>query len=76
MGVNVRMETVPALNTSNLDLTFTANAPTPADTQTIADGSSMTAAESGQFAANVEAKLAAIVLDLTALRAAINAGEE
>ena len=46
---------------ADLDITFTANAPTPATTQTIADGTVPTVAELGQFAANTEAKLAAIL---------------
>ena len=46
---------------ADLDITFTANTPPPSSTQTIADGTVPTVAELGQFAANTEAKLAAIL---------------
>ena len=42
---------------ADLVITFTANPPTPASTQTVADGDIPTVAETGQFMANVEAKL-------------------
>ena len=50
-----------------VDLTFSSNAPTPSATQTISNGSSMSAAEAGQFAANVEVFMAATVVDIAAL---------
>ena len=75
MGLNTKFQKVSQSAITALDLTFTANAPTPSDTQTIANGSSMTDAESGQFAANVEAKLAEMTTMINSLRSAINAGE-
>ena len=42
---------------ADYDVTWTANAPTPASTQTIADGTVPTVAELGQAVANIEAKL-------------------
>ena len=75
MGLNTRMEKSDDLTAVGVDLTFSSNAPTPGTTQTIANGSSMTDAESGQFAANVEAQLAAIVADLAELKSVCNAGE-
>ena len=49
-------------------LTFSANAPTPSGTQTIADGTVPTVAELGQLAANSEVFQAAIVADVLAIR--------
>lgn len=68
-------------------ITFTLNEPTAADAQTIANGSAPTAAETGQFMANVEdfmdqvntdlvaydARIAAALVDLNAHRTKINA---
>ena len=75
MGLNTRLEKSDDLTAEGVELTFTANEPTPSATQTIADGDSMTAAESGQFAANVAAQLAAIVADLAEVKRVLNAGE-
>lgn len=46
---------------ADYDVTFTANAPTPSSTQTIADGTIPTVAELGQAVANIEAKINAIL---------------
>lgn len=75
MGLNTRLEKADALTATGLTITWTANEPTAAATQTIADGSSMTDAETGQFAANITAQLDAVVVDLAELRSIINAGE-
>lgn len=56
-----------------VDVTFTANAPTPADTQTIADGTVPTVAELGQWVANSEDFMAQVKVDLDAHRTKINA---
>ena len=45
-----------AFDTNNL-ITFSSNPPTPASTQTIANGSAPTVAETGQFIANMEARV-------------------
>lgn len=97
MGLNTRFEravaqttTTPAAITADaVAVTFTANTPTPAATQTIADGSVPTVAELGQWVANQEVVCEALLADITALRAtnvqlkadveslyaAVNAGE-
>ncbi len=62
-----------ATTATNLAITFTANAPTAADTQTIASGAVPTVAELGQFAANVEDFQAEVVADLDAHKTKINA---
>ena len=62
-----------ALTAVNLAITFTANGPTAADAQTVADGAVPTVAETGQFMANVEDFQAQVVADLTAHLAKINA---
>lgn len=79
MGVNTRLEksvaqttTTPAAVTMDaVDVTFTANAPTPSNTQTIADGDVPTVAELGQWVANQEVVCEAAQTDITNLRASI-----
>lgn len=56
-----------------LVITFTANTPTPAATQTIADGTVPTVAELGQYAANQELVITALKVDVDALRTTLNA---
>jgi len=97
MGINTRLTSATAQTASApsaitadaVDVTFTANAPTPAATQTIADGAVPTVAELGQWVANQEVvcealqadvtalrtTLAAVVTDLASIYAALNAGE-
>jgi hypothetical protein len=97
MGINTRLTSATAqtasapsaITTDAVAVTFTANAPTPAATQTIADGDVPTVAELGQWVANQEVvcealqadvtalrtTLAAVVTDLASIYAAINAGE-
>lgn len=50
-------------------VTFTANPPTPAATQTIADGTIPTVAELGQWVANAEVVMIALGAEVTQLRA-------
>ena len=76
MGQNTRFEKITRDDVVDLDLTFTDNAPTPGDTATVADGDSPTAAETGQFMADVEAKLVELNAMITDLKTAMNAGEE
>lgn len=53
-------------------ITWTANEPTAGVTQTIADGSSVTAAESGQAIKNINAQLSKIIADIAAIRTKVN----
>lgn len=62
-----------AATATNLAITFSANGPTAADTQTVADGAAPTVAETGQFMANVEDFQAEVVADLATIRTKINA---
>lgn len=79
MGLNTRLEkatvqgtTAPAAITADaVAVTFTSNAPTPAATQTIADGASPTVVETGQWIANNEVVCEALQADITALRATV-----
>jgi hypothetical protein len=50
-------------------ITWTANEPTAANTQTIADGAVPTVAELGQSVANLTAILNAVIVDVAALKA-------
>lgn len=58
---------IPVTNGEQADLTitWTANEPTAADTQTIADGTVPTVAELGQAVANLTAKLNLIIGTIT-----------
>ena len=56
-----------------LVITYTANTPTPAATQTIADGTVPTVAELGQYTANQELVITALKADVDALRVTLNA---
>ena len=77
MGVNTRLLKATsqtavdpaAITVDTVAVTFTANAPTPSATQTIADGTVPTVAELGQWVANQEVVLNAVAVDLQALRA-------
>lgn len=75
MGINTRFETADDATGTGVDITWTANEPTAAATQTIADGTVPTVAELGQYVANNEAQIALILADIASLRAAIQAGE-
>ena len=75
MGINTRLEKADALTSSTLAITWTANEPTAATTQTIADGDSPTVAETGQAIANLTAIVNQMNADLIELRSIINAGE-
>lgn len=75
MGLNTRMEKADSLTVGGITITWTANEPTAGTTQTIADGSTPTVAELGQYVANINAQLDNIVTDLAELRSIINAGE-
>ena len=55
-----------------LVITYTANAPTPAATQTIADGTIPTVAELGQYTANQELVITALTADVALIRTALN----
>jgi hypothetical protein len=75
MGINTRFETADDATGTGVAITWTANEPTAAATQTIADGDVPTVAELGQYVANNEAQIALILADIASLRAAIQAGE-
>ena len=75
MGINTRFETADAATGTGVDITWTANEPTAAATQTIADGTVPTVAELGQYVANNEAQIALILADIASIRAAVQAGE-
>jgi len=63
---------VAAATSALLDITWTANEPTAANTQTIADGTVPTVAELGQYAKNTNVILTALIADVAALRTSIN----
>lgn len=62
-----------AITATNVVVTWSANEPTAADTQTIADGTVPTVAELGQWAKNSEDFMVEVVADLTELRTQLNA---
>ena len=64
--------TTPAAITADaVNVTFTSNAPTPSNIQTINDGAVPTVAELGQWVANQEVVCEALQADITALRATV-----
>lgn len=75
MGINTRMSTAANATAASLDITWTANEPTAANTQTIADGDTPTVAELGQSVANLTAIVNELIVDNASMRSAINAGE-
>lgn len=72
-GQGVAVTDAAAATVDSVDVTFTANAPTPAATQTIADGTVPTVAELGQWVANQEVVCAALEADNAELRTQLNA---
>lgn len=75
MGLNTRFDSADAATGTGVDITWSANEPTAAATQTIADGTVPTVAELGQYVANNEAQIALILADIASLRTAMNSGE-
>ena len=71
-GKNEVVADVAAATGTGVTITWTANEPTAATTQTIADGDVPTVAELGQYVANNEAQIALILADIAALRLAQN----
>ena len=61
---------VAAATSALLAITWTANEPTAANTQTIADGTVPTVAELGQFAKNINVIVTALIADVEAIRTA------
>ena len=75
MGINTRFESADAATSEDIAITWTANEPTAAVTQTIADGTVPTVAELGQYVANINAQLTKLLADIASIRTAMNAGE-
>jgi hypothetical protein len=75
MGINTRIGKATPKTSAPLVITWSSNAPTPALTQTIANGTVPTVAELGQAVANFERIITRMSTDLTALYAQVNAGE-
>ena len=75
MSINDKFEVnadVAAATGAAIDITWTANEPTAAVTQTIADGDVPTVAELGQYVANINAQLTKLLADIAALRTKAN----
>lgn len=75
MGQNTRFEKMATKTAANNVITWTANEPTAALTQTIADGDTPTVAELGQFAANQILVNSKLIADIETLRSKMNSGE-
>jgi len=69
---NEIVDDVAAATAEPLVITWTANEPTAALTQTIADGDTPTVAELGQSVANLTAIVTDLIADVAALRTAQN----
>lgn len=72
MGLNTRFKTGAAATGTGVTITWSANEPTAAATQTIANGTVPTVAELGQYVANNEAQIALILADIASLRTALS----
>ena len=72
-GKRERSDDVADATAEEIVITWTANEPTAAITQTIADGDSPTVAETGQAIANLNAQITKLIADMAALRTAVNA---
>ena len=76
MGLNTRFEVPDAVTAvSGYTITWSANEPTAGVTATISDGDAVSNGESGQAIADLTAIVNQLVVDVTALRANLNAGE-
>jgi len=75
MGINTRFNKAADATGTGVAITWTANEPTAAATQTIANGTIPTVAELGQYVANNEAQIALILADIASLRTQMNDGE-
>jgi len=75
MGINTRFNKADDATATGVSITWTANEPTAAATQTIANGTIPTVAELGQYVANNEAQIALILADIASLRTQMNDGE-
>ena len=82
MGLLTRFKTVAAATWAAITqtgaalvITWTANAPTAGTTQTIADGDSPTAAETGQAIQNLTTQLNKNVVDIAAMKTALAASQ-
>ncbi len=63
---------IAAATSEDIDITWTANEPTAAITQTIADGAAPTVVETGQYIANMAAQLAKLLADVADIRTKLN----
>ena len=75
MGLNTRFGKVTDLTGAPNVITWTANAPTAGNAQTIANGASPTVIETGQAIQNINTILTAVIADLATLKAQLNQGE-
>jgi hypothetical protein len=75
MGINTRFEKMASKTSVAVTITWTSNEPTASTAQTIANGSSPSVAETGQFIANQVALNAKLIADIESLRSKMNAGE-
>lgn len=67
-----RTAKITAATSEDVVITWSANEPTAAVTQTIADGASPTVVETGQYIANMAAQLKKLLADVADLRTKLN----
>ena len=75
MPINDEFEITDKIDTATtvpLVITWTADEPTVANTQTIADGDTPTVAETGQYIANSNAQITQLIADLADIRTKLN----
>ncbi len=78
MGLNTRIGkvagatySVPSTSAAAITITWTTHEPTASTAMTVADGSSPTVVESGEFMANMAAQLTNVVADIAAIKSAL-----
>jgi hypothetical protein len=67
------MDDVAAATVSAFTISWTTNTPSASTTATVADGDAVASTESGAILFNHNAQIAAIIVDIAAIRTAVNA---
>jgi hypothetical protein len=67
------MDDVAAATTPDFTITWTTNAPSASTAATVANGSAVTSAEVGAILFNHNAQIAALKVDMAAIRTVVNA---
>ena len=67
------LDDVAAATVAALTITWTTGTPTASTAMTVADGAAVTSTETGVFMISTNAQVAALIVDVAAIRTAVNA---